>query len=108
MCKVESVMADNVDLTLIGARLDELVQQGRDHTNQITAIAEPLATMAHQFSIASDKIIALDRGQRRLDVQVEELADKVKVHDTILTSLGNSLERAVGHLSERLENLERR
>lgn len=91
-------MADNVDLTLIGARLDELVQQGRDHTNQITAM----------FSTVSDKVIALDRGQRRLDVQVEELADKVKVHGTILTSLENSLERAVDHLSERLDHLERR
>jgi DNA repair ATPase RecN len=105
---VGSAMADNVDITLIGERLEELLQLGRDHTNQIVALAEPLATVAHQLPALSDKVTALDRGQRRLDMQVEELSDKVKVHGTILTSLENSLERAVGHLSERLDHLERR
>jgi predicted nucleic acid-binding Zn-ribbon protein len=101
-------MADNIDISLIGARLEELLQLGRDHTNQITALAEPIAIVAHQLPALSDKVGILDKGQRRLDMQVEELTDKVKVQGAILTRLENSLERAVEHLSERLEHLERR
>jgi hypothetical protein len=80
-------MTSNVDLNLVGARLDELLRVAREHTDQLAA---------------------LDKGQRRLDMRLEELADEVKVQGAILAKLENSLERAVSRIGDRLKQLEER
>jgi predicted nucleic acid-binding Zn-ribbon protein len=80
-------MTDNIDLNLLGARIDELLRLAREH---------------------ADRLTVLDKRQRRLDAHIEELADEIKVQGAMLVRLEHSLERAVIRINERIQTLEDR
>jgi predicted nucleic acid-binding Zn-ribbon protein len=78
-------MTDNIDLNLIGARIEELLRLAREH---------------------ADRLTVLDKRQRRLDSHIEELTDEIKVQGAMLARLEHGLERAVTRINERIQTLE--